>query len=95
MSAFLYRVVGIKSMYDGDSVNVNVIRTHVIPERVVDFGFSDIIVIPGHTITKNIDVSVRMAGFDTPELRDSRPRFKAAAYLAKREARNWMDDMLS
>ena len=91
MSEFLYRVKSIDSMYDGDSVNVRVFRTYRIPEQVMDFGFSDVVVVPGYVIEKTTSVKVRMYGFDTPELRDKRPDWKAAAYLARDVGRAWMD----
>jgi len=94
MSEFEYRVQSVLSMYDGDSVNVRVVRKHDVPERIMDFGFDDVVVIPGYTIMKEIEVAVRMYGFDTPELRDKRHDWKAAAYLARDVAREWMKDSI-
>ena len=91
-TAFEYRVISILSMYDGDSVNVKVLRQHEMPEVLMDFGFNDIVINPAYTVQKMIDVSVRMYGYDTPELRDKRPDWKKAAYLARDVARNWMED---
>ena len=92
--SYTYEVTGIKSMYDGDSINVEVIRSHTLGGRIMDFGFGDVIHIPEYTVTKDMVVAVRMHGFDTPELRDKRANFKAAAYLAKEKARDWMDGAL-
>ena len=91
MSEFLYKVIAIDSMYDGDSVNVRVFRSHHMKEQVMDFGFGDVVVIPGYFIEKTTSVKVRMYGFDTTELRDNRPDWKAAAYLARDVGRAWMD----
>lgn len=82
----------VNSMYDGDSVHVQVFRNHTMPSSFADFGFGDIVTIPAYIMHKEMDVSVRMYGFDCPELRDKRPDFKAAAYLARDKAREWMED---
>ena len=95
MSEFLYKVIAIDSMYDGDSVNVRVFRSHQIKEQVMDFGFGDVVVIPRYFIDKTTSVKVRMYGIDTPELRDKRPDWKAAAYLARDVGRAWMDARLA
>ena len=94
MRMFEYKVIKIRSMYDGDSVKITALREHVINEQNLDFGFGDIIKIPEYKISKEIDVDCRMYGFDTPELRDRRPMFKAAGYLAKDRAFWWMNHYL-
>ena len=94
MSEFKYEVLEILSMYDGDSINVRCVREHTVPETTMDFGFDDIVTSPSHIVTKIIDVNVRMHGYDTPELRDKRPDWKAAAYLARNEARLWVKSKL-
>jgi len=91
---FVYKVIGINSMYDGDSIKVKVLKSVAVLSQELDFGFGDIITIPTYTIQKEIDLECRMYGFDTPELRDKRPDFKAAAYLAKEKARAWMNGHL-
>ena len=92
---YVYRVTRIASMYDGDSVNVVVHSTAKSPDVSVDFGFGDIIQLSGTTVSKETPVSVRMHGYDTPELRDRRPDWKAAAYLARDRAREWMEKALA
>ena len=89
--SFEYKVIAIRSMYDGDSVKITALREHYIDPQVLDFGFGDIIKIPGYTVSKEIDVDCRMAGYDTPELRDKRLLWKKAAYLARDMARQWME----
>ena len=91
MSKFEYKVIAIRSMYDGDSVKITALREHAVPGQIIDFGFGDVIDIPAYTIKKEIDVDCRMAGYDTPELRDKRPLWKEAAYLARDIARDWME----
>ena len=93
--SFEYKVIAIRSMYDGDSVKITALREHYIDPQVLDFGFQDIITIPGYTISKQIDVDCRMFGYDTPELRDKRPLWKEAAYLARDMARQWMEAKLA
>ncbi len=88
---YLYKVKSVTSMYDGDSIKVVLTASRTTPDIEVDFGFGDVITITGQTIAKDTPVSVRMYGFDTPELRDKRPDWKAAAYLAKDKAREWID----
>ena len=92
--SYVYKVIGIDSMYDGDSVNVVVRRVYDTPPQKIDFGFGDIVTLESRRVTKITEVNVRMHGYDTPELRDKRPDWKAAAYLAKNEAREWMDKVL-
>ena len=93
-TTFLYRVMEVLSMYDGDSVNVRVVRYHNVDPVTMDFGFNDIVEVPGYTVEKSIECGVRMYGFDTMELRDKRPDWKAAAYLARDLARAWMEESL-
>ena len=62
--------------YDGDSITV------VISKRW-DFGFRQY-------VTKEYEMSARLDGVDTPEMRDKRPEWKAAARLARDKVREWM-----
>ena len=91
---FVYKITDIDSVYDGDSATVEAVRYHRISEQVMDFGFNDIVVIPESIVEKRFIVKVRMYGFDTPELRDKRPDWKAAGYLARDVAAKWLHDRL-
>ncbi len=42
-------------------------------------------------VTKRKKVAVRLLGVDTPELRDKRSDFKAAAVLARDEVNKWLN----
>ncbi len=64
------------SNYDGDSMWTWLVRTW-------DFGFGDF-------ITKRKKVNVRLLGADTPELKDKRPDWKAAAVLARDLVNEWL-----
>ena len=66
----------VEDNYDGDTFWVWITKSW-------DFGFSTI-----QNCRKR--VNVRLKGVDTPELRDSRPEFKAAGYLAKHRAAEWL-----
>ena len=92
---YLYRVKTIVSAYDGDTCNVILHASRQTPRQEIDFGFGDVIVIEGQTITKDTFVEVRMYGFDTPELKDKRPDWKAAAYLARDKAVEWLESALN
>ena len=66
------------SAYDGDSFWVRLRRTW-------DFGFR-------MQIGGTKKVNVRLLGADTPELRDKRPDWKAAAILARDLVRKWITE---
>ena len=72
---YIYEALDITN-YDGDSFRLTV-------RKQWDFGF-DIHVIQEHKI------ATRIKGVDTPELRERRPDFKAAGYLARDKAREWV-----
>ena len=62
--------------YDADSVRMTLIKRW-------DFGF--------HLhIQQRYKIAARIKGIDAPELRDKRPHWKAAAYLARNQARVWL-----
>ena len=65
------------SAYDGDSVRCTIIKKW-------DFGFNI-------HVEQKYDIASRIIGIDTPELRDSRPDYKAAGYLARDKVRAWLD----
>lgn len=69
------------SNYDGDSFRLTI-------NKKWDFGF-------GIHVTQENRISARIIGVDTPELRDSRPEFKAAGYLAKQKAELWVNGLES
>ena len=72
---YVYEAVGITN-YDGDSFRLTV-------RKKWDFGF--------HIhVTQEYHIATRIKGVDTPELRDKRPDWKAAGYLARDRAREWV-----
>ena len=72
---YIYQITDIRN-YDGDSFRFTVLKKW-------DFGF-DIYFGGEH------EISARIKGVDTPELRDKRPDWKAAGYLARDKAREWV-----
>ena len=72
---YVYEAVEITN-YDGDSFRLTV-------RKRWDFGF-------GIHVTQEYAIATRIKGVDTPELRDKRPDFKAAGYLAKAAAANFV-----
>lgn len=73
--AYVYEAVDITN-YDGDSFRC------VLRKRW-DFGF--------HIhVTQEYAIAVRIKGVDTPELRDNRKDWKAAGFLARDRAREWL-----
>ena len=69
---YIYEALGITN-YDGDSFRLTV-------RKRWDFGF--------HIhVTQEFAIATRIKGVDTPELRDKRPDWKAAAKLARAEAK--------
>ena len=64
------------SNYDGDSFRVTIFKSW-------DFGFNI-------HVHQEYKIATRIYGVDTPELRDKRPDFKAAAQLAKQQASEWV-----
>ena len=72
---YIYEVSEI-SNYDGDSFRLDLIKRW-------DFGFKI-------HVEQQYHLPVRIVGIDTPELRDKRPAWKAAAYLARDEASAWV-----
>ena len=91
---YKYQIIDIPSMYDGDSVHVVALRSHFIEKQRIDFGFGSIFTNEGYDITRTMPVSVRMFGYDTAELKDSRSEFKAMAFMAKDYAAEWMETLL-
>ena len=72
---YVYEAVEITA-YDGDSMRLTV-------RKKWDFGF--------HIhVTQEFHIATRIKGVDTPELRDKRPDWKAAGYLARDKARAWI-----
>ncbi len=59
--------------YDGDSVSLRI-------RKDWDFGFN-------MRVTQEYAIKARIKGIDTPELRDWRPKWKAAGYLARDRVR--------
>jgi len=90
----VYNVLKIRSMYDGDSAKVTCYREFIVAGARYDFGFGDIIEVGSRSISKYTDIDCRMYGYDCPELRDKRPDWKAAAYLARDVARKWMEEAI-
>ena len=72
---YIYEVSEI-SNYDGDSFRLDLVKRW-------DFGFKI-------HVEQQYHLPVRIVGIDTPELRDKRAAWKAAAYLARDEARAWV-----
>lgn len=72
---YVYEAVDITN-YDGDSFRM------VLRKRW-DFGFRI-------HVTQEYAIAARIHGVDTPELRDDRPDWKAAGYLARDKARSWV-----
>ena len=72
---YVYEALDITN-YDGDSFRLTV-------RKKWDFGF-DI------HVTQEHKIATRIKGVDTPELRDKRPDWKAAGYLARDKAREWV-----
>ena len=72
---YIYEAVDITN-YDGDSFRCTICKTW-------DFGF-------GIHVTQEYSIATRIKGVDTPELRDDRPDFKAAAFLARDNAREFV-----
>ena len=72
---YVYEVAEL-SNYDGDSFRLDLLKRW-------DFGFRI-------HVEQRFHLAVRIIGIDTPELRDKRPAWKAAAYLAKDEAWSWV-----
>ena len=72
---YIYEAVDITN-YDGDSFRLTV-------RKKWDFGF-------GIHCTQEHKIATRIKGVDTPELRDKRPDWKAAGYLARDKARAWV-----
>lgn len=75
---YVYEAVDITN-YDGDSFRMTL-------RKRWDFGF-------GIHAEQQYSLAVRIKGVDTPELRDKRPDWKAAAYLARDEARRWLSEV--
>ena len=73
--AYIYEAVELTN-YDGDSFWLTV-------RKRWDFGFNI-------HITQEYKIAIRIKGVDTPELRDKRPDWKAAGYLARDRARSWV-----
>jgi len=74
---YVYRILETNiANYDGDTFSLTI-------QKKWDFGF-------GIHITQQFDIKTRIIGIDTPELRDKRPDYKAAGYLAKRMAAEWV-----
>ena len=72
---YIYEAVKLTN-YDGDSFRLTV-------KKRWDFGF-------GIHITQEYHIPTRIKGVDTPEMRDKRPDWKAAARLAKRIAQEFV-----
>ena len=72
---YIYEVAEL-SNYDGDSFRLDLVKRW-------DFGFKI-------HVEQKFHLPVRISGIDTPELRDKRPAWKAAAYLARDEAWSWV-----
>ena len=72
---YIYEALDLTN-YDGDSFRLTV-------RKKWDFGF-DI------HVTQEHKIATRIKGVDTPELRDKRPDWKAAGYLARDKAREWI-----
>ena len=75
---YVYEALDITN-YDGDSFRLTV-------RKKWDFGFKIY-------VTQEHEIATRIKGVDTPELRDRRPDFKAAGYLARDQARFWLSEM--
>ena len=74
--SYTYEVSGV-SNYDGDSCRCTI-------RKRWDFGF--------HIhVTQSYAIAARIKGVDTPELRDKRPEWKAAAQLAKAATAQWLE----
>ena len=72
--SYIYEAIEITN-YDGDSVRCTLTKKW-------DFGF--------HIhVEQTYHVAVRVKGVDTPELRDKRPDWKAAGYLARDAVKSW------
>lgn len=74
---YVYEAVDITN-YDGDSFRLTV-------RKRWDFGF-------GIHVEQGYSLAIRIKGVDTPELRDKRPDWKAAGYLARDRARKWLSE---
>ena len=74
---YIYEAVDLTN-YDGDSFRCTV-------RKKWDFGFNIY-------QTAEYAIAVRIKGVDTPELRDKRPDWKAAAILARDMAREWVNE---
>ena len=74
---YIYEALDITN-YDGDSFRMTLRKTW-------DFGFKI-------NVTQEFEIASRIMGVDTPEIRDKRPDFKAAAYLARDMARAFVQD---
>lgn len=72
---YVYEAIDL-SNYDGDSFRLTVRKTW-------DFGF-------GIHVTQEYAITTRIKGVDTPELRDKRADWKAAGYLARDRAREFV-----
>ena len=72
---YVYKCIDI-SNYDGDSFRLTILKQW-------DFGF-------GIHVEQKYQIATRIYGIDTPELRDKRADFKAAGYLAKEKAAEWV-----
>ena len=74
---YIYEAIEI-SNYDGDTFGLTI-------RKAWDLGFKI-------RVIQELKIKTRIQGVDTPELRDKRPDFKAAGYLAKEEARKWVNE---
>ena len=72
---YVYEAV-VFTNYDGDSFRLTV-------RKKWDFGFNI-------HVTQEYKIATRIKGVDTPEMRDKRPDWKAAARLAKSRARDFV-----
>ena len=80
---YKFRIIDFK-LYDGDTF-----YCHCVMEANIEFdvGFERFITTQ---LMNEEKFTVRLFGFDTPELRDKRPRHKAAGYLAKEKVVEWV-----
>ncbi|MYH70839.1 MAG: thermonuclease family protein [Gammaproteobacteria bacterium] len=81
---YRYRVFDFR-LYDGDTYTCGAEVQYRIQ---VDLGFERTAYLD---FTQHETFTVRLYGFDTPELRDKRPAHKAAGYLAKQAVVDWVN----
>lgn len=83
LEEYKYRIVEF-DLYDGDTFYC---KCDVQCRVKVDIGFDRFIYLD---VCEEEVFTVRLYGYDTPELRDKRPAYKAAGQLAKQKVVDWV-----